>query len=114
MNLIERIRKLPVTKHQRKHVLQIADEVDQLKAELEATKKVAFDVFARNKQIADLEVELAEVVSFAKALDQGNDNLKAKNERLWVAVGFFASGIKSGESWSDACQERLDALKEVE
>ena len=30
MNLIERIRKLPVTKHQRKHVLQIADEVDQL------------------------------------------------------------------------------------
>ncbi|GAJ09011.1 unnamed protein product [marine sediment metagenome] len=35
-------------------------------------------------------------------------------ESLWGAVGFFCSVIKSGEPWTNVCQERYDALLQAE
>lgn len=35
-------------------------------------------------------------------------------ESLMEAVGFFCSVIKSGEPWTNVCQERYDALLQAE
>jgi hypothetical protein len=37
--------------------------------------------------------------------------LQVKIETLQTTINFFASCIKSGESWSPACQEMLDNTK---
>lgn len=40
------------------------------------------------------------------------DQLAERNDALREAVGFFCSVIKSGEPWTDVCQERYNALLE--
>jgi len=68
MELSEQIRELPITKHQRKHVLQIADEVKQLKAELETTRKAFFrqtrylgEASKKNKELQVYKQEVGEM-----------------------------------------------------
>ena len=38
-----------------------------------------------------------------------NKLLRAEVARLKMTVSFFASVIKSGERWSEQCQQHLDA-----
>jgi hypothetical protein len=37
------------------------------------------------------------------------ETLRAENERLRSCLGFFASVIKSGERWSEMCEDRYRA-----
>jgi len=44
------------------------------------------------------------------ALEKKVAKLEAENEALRKGIGFFSSVIKSGEKWTQYCQDMYDAL----
>ena len=81
--------------------------IEQLEADLELKRAQWDDEWGRR---LELEAELAEVILFAKALDLGNDNLKAENERLIQLVldmdsRFAALTDEERDAFEDALKE---------
>lgn len=58
---------------------------------------------------AALTDRLTEVQDAANDAEGEVGRLEARCERMEAAVAFFASVIKSGEAWTEACQQALDA-----